>query len=500
MFRIRPSYALLLAIGSGSTILPAAAGEIGTAIVNGQGVFVRNGALFSPRGLNFVRLLPHTTAAGTSVNYNAIFDPGSYNSADVTGELHYIASSGYNVVRANISSLFANGGYGLSMPGIDPTYLANLRNFLELADADGLQVILTADALPTNYDVYLRQPTGTETAKIAGPNVPVLDPAFAIGMARYWSDILGALAQTSATALHAVMAVEVLNEAYVSSNCAPFTANRCVTLNGVLSPAPGSPIETIEVDGTVYDLGVDGDRQNLVDAATFNLIGTVRAAVRAVDSSILVSMGAFTIWEGDRPGASFDGVHGETASIKERYPVRPFMIGRYSEADFVDLHVYPSPGAWSLTNELAADEIGPTTILAKPLLMGEYGVARPTFPTLASAISVLSTFPTEACAFGFSGWLLWMWDATLPTENAWTAKAGGGAVNGVVSPNARPVICPPIPRSLFRVSSEVGYSNGATYCLFSSWEDYVTDTKRESLSGLASYARLPGLMPYSGRC
>ena len=498
-FNIRVGCALLLIIGCNANVPPSAAGEISTAVTNGQGVFIRNGALFSPRGMNFVRLLPHTTPAGSAVNYNAIFDPGSYNLEDSRGELQYIAASGYNVIRANISSLFANGGYGMSAPGIDPNYLANIRSFLELADADGLQVILTQDALPTNYDTYFAQSTGTETAKISGPNVPVLNPAFANGMARNWSDILTGLAQ-SATALHAIMAVEVLNEAYVNSNCAPFTINRCVASGGVLSPSPGSAIATIEVGGAIYDLGEDTDRQNLVDAGTLNLIKTVRAAIRAVDSTILVSLGAFTIWEGDRPGASFNGVHGETTSVNERYPVRPFMIGRYSAADFVDLHVYPSPGAWSLTSEVAADEITPATTFAKPLLMGEYGVSRLSFPTLPSAISVLSTVPAESCAVGFTGWLLWMWDATLPTENAWTAKANGGIINGVVSPNVHPVICPMIPSGLFRVDTAVGYSNGTTYCLFSNWADYVGDTRRDSLFGVTAYGRLPALMPYSGRC
>ena len=418
----------------------ARAGSVSITVESGQGVFTQNGTLFTPRAVNFER--------EDSSGYHNIFDPGAYNARDVSGEMNYIAYSGYNVVRVNLSSTYANTGFSMTTQGIGATWLSNLQNFLETAASDGIQVILATDSLPSNYDTYLGQNTNTQYSEIANFNTPILSPGFANGLAQYFADIINGLNHSSPTASTAIMALEVQNEGYILPACAPFTANTCtVDAQNTIHASPGPAISTIEVNGVTYNMSVDADRQSLVDASTFNLISTVRSKVRAINSTILVSMGAFTIWEGIAPSAYFNGVHAQTSSLGERYPVRPYMIGTYSSADFVDVHVYPgdpTPASWSLQAELSSDEITTSTYFSKPMLMGEFGVSDISgrYPALADAANVLSTLQTNSCSYGFVGWSLWTWDTgTTPTQSDWNAKQDNGAINGVVSPQARPSIC-----------------------------------------------------------
>lgn len=497
--RSRSLAAASLALGCGAA--PASAGRVSTAIVAGHGVFVENGALFEPRGVNFDREGLTYRRDGTPALYHVTFDPGSYDPLDARTQLRSIAASGYTVVRVFLSSVAVNRGYGLSSPGVGAAYVADLADFLETAARNGLGVILATDGLPANYDALLRTPTGTDEGAISDLNRPILSPAYADALARNLSDLLTALRAASPTALSAIMAVEAMNEGFVYPNCAPFAANRCVRdASGALVPDPGPAIASIEVGGATYDLARDADRQDLVDAATFTLIGTVRTAVRAIDPTILVGMGAFTMGAARGPGTGFNGVRALTASLGERYPVRSWMIGRYGPADFVDLHVYAKPSPWTLQAELASDGIGPATVFPKPVLMGEFGASVANFPTASAAAAAISGIETASCGYGFTGWNLWTWDTANQSPPAWTATASGGAINGVVAPVARPVVCAPIPARLFQVPPTVAYSNGTSYCVFATWQSFVALTRRTSLAGIPAIARLPDTMPFRGRC
>ena len=422
----------ILAIGGG----PAIAGRISGNNVNGRGVFLdQTGKIFIPRGINFDRLSPG--------GYHNVFDPGVYSSSDVKSNLNYIAYSRYNYIRVIISSVYVNTGYGgMTAPGVSPAYLANLQDFLEIAASYNLQVILASDALPANYNSFLSKAPNTELSKIAAPNNPVLNPGFASGMAANFLDIIQKIKIQSPTALSAIMAMEVLNEAYVLPDCAPFKADQCPTdAQGNLVSKPSAQISNIIVSNVSYNMNSDVDRQNLVDVATLNLVQTVRGAIHAIDPTIMVSMGAFTITEANgNVNQRFNGVHGLTGQPGERYPVRPFIIGKYSNADFADVHIYPYGEGWDLGSELSAEEITTSTRLPKPLLMGEFGADTRIYSDLASTARLLSDLQTQSCSYGFIGWSFWNWDT--PGQPFWIATEQNGAINGIVSPAGRPNICP----------------------------------------------------------
>ena len=300
------------------------------------------------------------------------------------------------------------------------------------------------------------------------------------------------------------MAIDIQNEAFVLPNCAPFTGDPCLKTtdgNAIISAAPS--IQSVLVNNVVYHMDQDVDRQNLVDASTVYLVNTVRAAIQAVDPTILVGLSAFTISEslgGLQPAPRFNGGHGRTASSFERYPVRPFIIGSYSNADYIDLHVYPSGNAWDLTTELASAEITADRVFAKPIMMGEFGVAKAIFPNLQDAAAILESQQTQSCSFGFVGWALWTWDTTSQTPPLWTATELSGGINGVVAPGGRPRICPRVPAGLFQVPPAVAYSNGSHYCIFANASDYYELTGRSDFNDIAVLARFPPLMPFDGSC
>ncbi len=365
-------------------------------------------------------------------------------------------------------------------------------------------MILTGESLPANYFSFLEPGETTDMASIASPNTPVLDPGFAVGLAAYYTDLLQKLGSHSSTALKAVMSIDIQNEAFILPNCAPFAGDQCVKAadgSAIASAAP--PIQSILVNGVIYHMDRDVDRQNLVDAATVYLVSTVRAAVQAVDPSILVGLSVFTISEslaGLQPAPRFNGVHARTTSSFERYPVRPFIVGSYSDADYIDLHIYPSGPGWDMTTELASAEITAGRIFAKPVMMGEFGVSKAAFPNLQDAAAALERAQTDSCSFGFVGWGLWTWDTTSQTPPLWTAAELGGAINGVVAPGGRPQICAPVPAGLFQVPPAVAYSNGSHYCVFANPSDYYVLTGRSDFNGIAALPRFPPLMPFDGAC
>lgn len=485
---------------------PAHAGRISVDVVNGQGVFRdESGSLISLRGVNFIRLAEVVNEQEELTSgYHILFDPGSYSSIDAEANLGYIKSSGYNYVRVFLASEFADTGYGLRHRGVSSIYLANLQNFLETAYRYGLQVILTGESLPANYFSFLDPGATTDMSSIASPNTPVLNPGFAVGLAAHYTDLLERLNGRSRTALKAVMSIDIQNEAFILPNCAPFTGDQCLKAadgSAIISAAP--PIESVLVNNITYHMDRDVDRQNLVDASTVYLVNTVPAAIQAVDPSILVGLSAFTISESLgslQPAPQFNGVHGRTASSFERYPVRAFIIGSYSRADYIDLHMYPSGNVWDITTELASAEITAGRIFTKPIMMGEFGVAKATFPNLQDAATTLENEQTLSCSFGFVGWGLWTWDTAGQTPPLWTATESSGAVNGAVAPAGRPQICAPVPAGLFQVPPAVAYSNGSHYCIFANPSDYYDLTGRSDFNDIATLPRFPPLMPFDGTC
>ena len=114
--------------------------------------------------------------------------------------------------------------------------------------------------------------------------------------------------------MDAILAYELANEANVLSDKAPFslTAGRVTAANGL-----------------TYDMASASDRKRIIDDGFVFLIDQVRASIREVDPTALVTMGFFHDKE-PNPARRGDNRLVRTRAVIER-----------STADFVDIHPYP---------------------------------------------------------------------------------------------------------------------------------------------------------------
>jgi len=108
-----------------------------------------------------------------------------------------------------------------------------------------------------------------------------------------------------------------------------------------------------------------------------------------------------------------------------------------SSADFIDLHPYPG---WDLNMAQYVDNFGMAGMEEKPIIMGEFGAARSSFPDEAEAARALHDWQVESCGYGFDGWLLWTWD-TEEQIDFYNGLTGQGWINQVLAPANRPDPC-----------------------------------------------------------
>src|SRR5690606_37457901 len=75
-----------------------------------------------------------------------------------------------------------------------------------------------------------------------------------------------------------------------------------------------------------------------------------------------------------------------------------------------------------------------------PVILGEFGAFHQAWRDTTSAAQAMVRWQVESCAWGFGGWLLWLWggptdDEVYPVEN------DGAAIASAVSPARQPDPC-----------------------------------------------------------
>jgi hypothetical protein len=189
--------------------------------------------------------------------------------------------------------------------------------------------------------------------------------------------------------------------------------------------------EITTANGGTYDMASPASRQLMMDDGLVYFTDQVRAAIVAVDPTALVAVGFF--WpQTPNPARAGD----------PRW-IEPYPAIAASTADFVDIHGYAIPG------ELTPAQLIENFKLAghqqeKPVLMGEFGAFKSSYPSITVAASVLSDWMAETCARQVKGWLLWTWDTEEPEQvpPLWAAMSGDGSINRALAPVYRPGPCP----------------------------------------------------------
>ncbi len=364
------------------------------------------GDVFTPRGNNYIRLANLIAFDGGPYYYHSTFDVGHYDAERAETALGSMAGYGYNAVRVWLNGCCTTS-IGAAAGGLSAAYVANLADFLERARRYGIYVILTTDWVPS-LGGYTDHYAGC--SQFAYYNLVNLCAGGVAANVAFFHDVAQALVDQGAP-LDAILAYELRNEYYYDSDQQP------------LSWSAG---EVTTANGRTYEMGSPASRQQMMDDGLVYFTDQVRAAILAVDPTALVTVGFF--W----PQTPNPSRLGDPRWIE----VYPAMAG--STADFVDIHGYAIPG------EITVSQLIENYKLAghqqeKPVMMGEFGAFKFSYPSITDAAAVLRDWMVQTCASQVKGWLLWTWDTEEPEQvpPLWTAMSGDGSINRSLAPAFR---------------------------------------------------------------
>jgi hypothetical protein len=378
----------------------AAKHRIAIRTVAGAGEFYDRvtGRRFVPRGANYHRF---ALAAGGVEDRNF----AAWSRKQVVADLERMQALGYNSVRIALD-LCQSRCIGNPAGGLRRGYLDRIAEFLRLAKARNLRVLLHSNDLPRDGG-YVQQVEATCCSPFDGYiNAQHLSTTGYRVYRGYWTSVLRGLIARRAP-LDTILAYSIRNEMFFAADKPPLslTAGSARTANGRTYAIPAQR------------------RQMIADGTVFWLNG-IRAAIRKLDPTALVGVGAFAPnephpWRGNDPRAVF---------------MEPIFA---SAIDFVDVHPYPG---YVPFDRLAANFLLDRAGQRKPVVMGEFGGFRFAFVSPARAAAAVMDWQVASCAYGIDGWLHWHWRGQNDPE-VWTGTEGGGMVNTVLAPSRRPDPC-----------------------------------------------------------
>lgn len=354
------------------------------------------------------------------------FHPGHYTPAAVESELAQMRQfGGYNVVRVFIasgpcSSEPRSDGVGGSQygrtPQLSPEYLANFIDFLTRAARHRIYVVPVLAWVPyTSYYIgmtwqgrpaNLQRPGQTEDV-----NAYYLFAGSIESKRQYVREFVRTIRDTNPALLTSIFAFEIENEVHLRSDLPPFDRN-----SGWVQTA----------DGISYDMSSAASRQQCMDANLVHWANSVAASIRSVDPQAMVTASVFTYRASGKPLGP-NGLLTPPGVTDFRHPARPLVFAYWARAlSYLDIHLYPTT-SYNMDDDLRSSEFQHLPPNAA-LVMGEFGPELMGLSSITAQAVELGRTRTSAYNRRFLGAFLWTWNL---------AKAGGGAVNGVLAPNAR---------------------------------------------------------------
>ncbi len=261
----------------------------------------------------------------------------------------------------------------------------------------------------TVYDELLNRDT---TNLVQNVNINYLTRGGIQAWQLFWQDVIRGLRARKAP-LDDVLAYDIRNELAYVRDAPPFSL-----ASGRLR-AP---------NGQTYDLADASARVRLIDDGLVYYVNQVRAAIRKVDPTALVDA-SFFVPEAPNPTRIGDTRILRTQGVIER-----------SQADLVDIHIYPG---FELSLPQFMQNFGLTGPTRKVVVVGEYGAFREAYPTAADGLAAMQALQSGSCPYGIDGWLLWTWDTSESGESLWNATDAGGVLAGGLAPKNRPDPCAP---------------------------------------------------------
>ena len=325
---------------------------------------------FTPRGVNYTILVPVLD------HYeNRLFSVGVYDHNRTRTDFATLAAAGYNTIRIILDGCTSGDGcIGVENgQGLNPAYLDNMVDLMNLAKDSDLFLLLASEDLPDLGGYAALASQGANQNFAAGRNAQYLTSAGIQAARQYWADLLAGLSARNAP-FDIILGWELQSEQYYLGDLAPFKPE-----SGKVTPA----------NGHTYDLSNPAQKQTLaLDGIRF-YIEQVRQTILIYDPTALVTMGFFAptspnLWREE------DDRLVDTAPLLED-----------SALDFFDFHAYPGAG---LDMAQLADNFGLSGRITKPILMGEVGAYTWTYPQVSDGAIAIQDWITASCTQGFSSW------------------------------------------------------------------------------------------------
>lgn len=399
---------------------------------------------FVPRGNNYIRL---AKLRDHEAWWHSTFEPGRYDAEQADAALAEMQRVGYNVVRVFLDpgseqhrQLGERHGLGKGPDDTSvgtPAYLDNVADFVRMAAGHKIYVLPILDYYPQNAHYWgVRGHYDAVKLNVGGENTLWFVEGEIRAKEEYFTTFVSEMRKRLGPHLMSTfLALQAQNEAFYQGDARPFSAK-----SGTITPA----------NGVTYDLAVDADRQQAADASAVAYVRRLAATVRAsAEPKLLVTIGMFTFKAVNKEGpngfqqfCSRDpgGVPCQV-SVDYRYPFRPSSLAKWGELPFLDLHLYPFPGQFSLDDNLRSSEWAE---IAGPVIIGEYGAFRDAFGNdIVKAAYGMRDLQADTCLRGADGWLFWTWDTeeSADQQRLFRLTERDGAINGVLAPSVRPDPC-----------------------------------------------------------
>ena len=364
---------------------------------------------FIPRGANYSIIIP------VQDHYeDRLFGVGVYDHNRTLADFKTLSAAGYNTVRIILDGCTSGSGcIGIEeSAGLNPAYLDNIVDLMNLAKETNLFLLFASDDLPELGGYQALADQGANQTFAAGRNAEVLTPAGIQAAQKYWTDLLTGLIARRAP-FDVVLGWELLAQQYYQSAQPPFSleAGRVTIANGkAYTLSDAAQKRAMEVDGLRY------------------YVEQVRQTILTYDPTALVSMGFFAP-DSPNPWREGDERLVDTAPLFED-----------SALDFFDLHAYPGMG---LSVPELAENFGLGGHITKPILMGEVGANTWIYPQTSEAAITVQDWVAASCAVGFSGWV---YSGYYPSpaglaEATWGMVDEQGTILNALSPSIQPDAC-----------------------------------------------------------
>lgn len=376
--------AMTLTILAGLAATTLAQGEnparLAVRVVDGVGEFydTASSETFIPRGVNYIDFV-RTERGGYQ---NRVFATDHYDSARVREAFQTLAAYGYNTARIFIDScsegptcIGVEGGRGLN-----PAYLDNVVDLMQVAAEEGIYLLLTANDLPDTGGYWEISNRDAERSPLfeGYRNGHMLTASGVESARRFWADLMDGLLERNPP-WSTVLGWQLLNEQWLFQDQPP------------LSLASG---QVTAANGETYDLADSAQKRALVSDSVIYYSAEMRAIILATDPEALVTMGFFAPAFPHETGIGA-GWYVDTAPLLAAAPL-----------DFFDFHAYPGS---DISLRQIAENFGMIGYDEKPILMGETGIFTFVAASAADAVAPQVTWIAESCDLGFDGWLYWVY-------------------------------------------------------------------------------------------